>query len=973
MQVTAFFPMLAVFVLFCENSAEKKIWLKSVKNTKEKVSNITENRIEKHARTLNVQEKEKENSSVFKNCPRSYWSIHHRSKSTSTDLRLPFKREIIKRNLDAFSRKKTYRRALEETPALITRKPNSSLTNTPATRSFHDGKPEDGYRLCSRDKTCEQRCTNTTEWRTEKKFTCFCDPDCYEVFNDCCSDYVTFCGVQKPKNNLKNKFTWKCVNSGTQKLDEDESSYGVWMVNQCAPDWPHNNIRKSCENASITRGIYQTIPILNRENITFRNVYCALCNHANPKDDFWSFGVDTDVLLPTHFNLTQQVRFYISHNAEFRYWPKQHQPSRFCVEKVIDTCHDKNQSCINGRVEIIFAPQLGQYLINKKCATCQKFFGAITRFKCFPASNIDQIRPGPRPLSLVFNFRCFGAEQGTLRIGKERCNNGLLFDEILQVCTVNWVLPLPNAGPEKYYVISWLQSIREIDSLSNEIVRKSFVTYLQLLPENFNVSEIKRVVDFFIAKSTIILTREQSVGLRSEKFHLNLTRSKISNFIHFRKSWSMEILNRTFTVFKTTSRPLKCFGRMTYTSRKYTMLNDGSIFINATNTTYEKTKYFREKTEGRSDLFGKISLCEKYIPVSCNFAWKLLSPGQFKILENLSVYENNTSTALYHYGQYEIVSNNSVMVCISNERTTKQNWMKENDMVLGWITISCLSLSILSLVILLITYIIFSELRTLPGKNLMHLAFTLLMSSVSWIISSFTQPEQHPRFCIALIMVQHYFLIASFTGTNVIAFHMWKTFSKELSAPRTSRKHERNLFTIYVLSVWFFSATLVGTCFILERKNLINVGYGDSDICWFRHKLGFIYFTILPNAMSLLFNIFTFLITALHLRKHSENIAARQCQGSVKRSYLVIYLKLSSLMGFTWLFGLLDVAVNVSRIFEYLFVICTCLQGVFISMAFVFKKEVLKMYKEKMVRGLRGENPGSSVNLSRNASMETIL
>ena len=554
------------------------------------------------------------------------------------------------------------------------------------------------------------------------------------------------------------------------------------------------------------------------------------------------------------------------------------------------------------------------------------------------------MKPGPRPLSLVFNFRRFGARQGELEIGKARCNNGLLFDEILQVCTVNWLPPLLETGPEKYYVISWLKSTRKIYSLSNEIVRESFVAYLQLLPENFNVSEIKRVQDFFIAKSTIILTPEQSVDLRSGKFHLNLTQSKISNFIHFRESWSMEILNRTFIVFKTTSRPLKCFGRMTYTSREYTMLNDGSIFINATNTTYEKTNYFRERSEESSDLFGKITLCEKYIPVSCNFAWKLLSPGQFIILENLSVYENNTSTALYHYGQYEIVSNNSVMVCISNERTTKQNWIKETDLTLGWITTSCLSLSILSLVILLITYTIFSELRTLPGKNLMHLAFTLLMSSVFWLISSFTQPEQHPRFCIALIMVQHFFLIASFTSTSVIAFHMWKTFSRKLSAPRTSKEHERNLFTIYVLSVWFFSATLVGTCFLLEKKELINIGYGDSDICWFRHKVGLIYFTILPNAISLLFNIFTFLITALHLRKHSENIAAIECQWSVKRSYLVIYLKLSSLMGFTWLFGLLDVAVNTSRVFEYLFVICTCLQGVFISMAFVFKKEILKMY-----------------------------
>ena len=119
--------------------------------------------------------------------------------------------------------------------------------------------------------------------------------------------------------------------------------------------------------------------------------------------------------------------------------------------------------------------------------------------------------------------------------------------------------------------------------------------------------------------------------------------------------------------------------------------------------------------------------------------------------------------------------------------------------------------------------------------------------------------------------------------------------------------------------------------------------------------------------------IVTFLNAALYLKKHSEfKIAARECR-SMKRSNYVIYIKLCSLMGYTWLFGLLDVLVESLKIFEYLFVILTCLQGIFISVSFVFKKEILKLYRNKMSSGLNCSSPSQPISFSRNTSVETVL
>jgi hypothetical protein len=212
---------------------------------------------------------------------------------------------------------------------------------------------------------------------------------------------------------------------------------------------------------------------------------------------------------------------------------------------------------------------------------------------------------------------------------------------------------------------------------------------------------------------------------------------------------------------------------------------------------------------------------------------------------------------------------------------------------------------------------------------------------------------------------------------SVISFHTFNTFARKLPARKSSENRQRRLFKIYLTVIWILPAIFVAACFLLDFSNVMNLGYGDPTVCWFRQMEAFVYFIYIPAALSLSFNVVTFLITASHLRKHSQNMAVRECS-SKKRSNLAIYIKLSSLMGFTWLFGLLNVVVGPTKAFDYLFVISTCLQGVFITVAFVLKKKILRMYKEMIFRGSKGKTPAikpvNFVNLSRNDQfIETVF
>ena len=979
MQVTILVYGLSALVLVNMNFARQENGMKTEENS---TQNGKEQKI--------GQRRKMYGSNKVYTSDRRYWINSVELETTKWDSKLTnfaHKHRIVKRNSAPCYHRKTvtsarnYTRAVETTswPA----NPCSFVARTPTIQPLvtRRTKSQQADLKCSHENTCEGRCMNTTDWRTENKFGCFCDSDCYEVFDDCCSDYVKFCGVQKPKNNLKKTLAWNCVQLGHIENDinvdiHNKMSDGVWMVTQCTPDWPHDYIRQYCEDPKITPAspdLNRVVPILNGKNVTFRNLYCAKCNRAADTYDPWMFEIATEVMPPAQFNLTEQICFYLSHKAKIRlYRPKDHQPRRYCAETVVETCPEKKKgkkiikkekSCRNGEVELVSVSPKKHY-INKKCARCNN----ENSFSCFPEANLENTWK-VIPFSLVLNFQHSKDVQPKLR--KAICRAGLVFDEVLQVCTMNWLQPLPEAGPERYYVISWLQAIRQRKvSLSKTVVQQSFIDYFQCLPENFNVSDIEHIKDFFLVKSTITLTSKQSLQLRSKCDKHCFRTSKIMKFIYFKTSWSMKIQKRNFNVFKTTSRPLKCFGRKVYTSDEYSSLGNGKIFINHTNTTYEKTQYFTDITASGSNVLGNVSVCEKYVPTSCNSPWKVLSPGQFQILENLSVYGNNTS-GIYHYGQYEVLENNSVRLCISRYvGHAGHSVTADYDEVLSWITSACFLLSILSLIVLLTTYIIFPELRTLPGKNLMNLATSLLMFAISWLILGFTS---HPNYCQVLITIQHYFLVASFTSMSVISFHTYKTFARELPAQRPTGNHERKLFKTYLTFIWVLPAIFVAICFLLDLNNIMNLGYGDSTLCWFRQKDAFVYFIYIPAALSLLFNIVTFFITALYLRKHNQNMAARKC-GSKQRSNLAIYIKLSSLMGFTWLFGFLDV-VGSTKVFEYLFVILTCLQGVCVTVAFVFKKKTMRMYKEMLSSGLKSKTPAKKPvsNLTRNTSWETVL
>ena len=150
--------------------------------------------------------------------------------------------------------------------------------------------------VCRGGKSCLARCTgNITEWRSDETLSCYCDTACYEIFNDCCSDYTKYCGEQKPSNISIKKFKWTCETLGHFRTSENCTfGEGIWMVSRCADDWPHDRTRKNCENPPEflqKRFKFERYIPLTSGNVTFQNYFCAKCNRMIGKFEYFSVKV----------------------------------------------------------------------------------------------------------------------------------------------------------------------------------------------------------------------------------------------------------------------------------------------------------------------------------------------------------------------------------------------------------------------------------------------------------------------------------------------------------------------------------------------------------------------------------------------------------------------------------------------------------------------------------------------------------
>lgn len=97
-----------------------------------------------------------------------------------------------------------------------------------------------------------------------------------------------------------------------------------------------------------------------------------------------------------------------------------------------------------------------------------------------------------------------------------------------------------------------------------------------------------------------------------------------------------------------------------------------------------------------------------------------------------------------------------------------------NVAISGWASFIFTVISLVSMVFCLITFALFSELRNIPGWNIINLTLALTLGQLSFLMGSFVIGTN--IFCFIIAMATHYGFLASFFWMNVIAFDLYRNF-----------------------------------------------------------------------------------------------------------------------------------------------------------------------------------------------------
>ena len=840
------------------------------------------------------------------------------------------------------------------------------------TSAFKSRKQIEGL-LWSVNHVRKQRETNTTELQcfNELAFpsakSCYYDRACYTIFSDCCSDYEKHCGRQElpePETSV-----WKCVDWKWHESCSIEGVTGVWMVYKCPTDWSVEESRSRCENAppkfslQFSYPIEDHIPVIGTNGYTFRNEFCALCNGMK-KYTAWNLGVSSPILPPEGLDLNSKLKFIDKNGGKIDHISlTNEQPKRFCFGRnFIDNCSLTNdtsyKACVKGPVGIVNSEKL--YFKNAACGKCNGYPGLTGLHP-----DVACVEPKSDTFSLVFNLKNTGEKVTTSTVVSKNCPDGTVYDTNLKFCREGYVVSSSGRLINEFLILLWLRQ-PQVKSTQENYLKSALNSQFSLQPSQVSSVTMHRQYlskSYNVATFRFTLTPFQSLLMTNQhRTGLNFTSKQLAflQLLNFTGNFTIVGKNYSFYVVNVISKQLSCYGKKIFGLHEYEIMNKtNKLVVKETGEVLSLNDYTLRRQED-----GNITLCLKLVLSDClEGAYVPLNATEYIVFSNLSVYHNATKT-VFKFGDYLInehstkednndsyTTDNSILsrsssisVCLPFKDTFKitKTRMASSSRALQILTITGFSISIICLVLLLITYGLFQELRTVPGKNLMNLSFALLLSQLMWLIGTAFLKEGTA--CKVFAILEHYLLLVSFVAMSVLSYHTCHVFSKPFVGSSANTSSRR--FTKYSAFVWITPATFVAICIALDETEAFIVDYGTN--CWLGTANAKLYLFLLPLALLLLYNIYTFIKTAVSLSRHEkERKTLHQKKG---RQNLLVCTKLATLVGFPWLFAFFGVLFPDVEAFEYLFVVFVCLQGLYIGMAFLFNKKTWKLYKDRSIQ-----------------------
>jgi hypothetical protein len=230
---------------------------------------------------------------------------------------------------------------------------------------------------------------------------------------------------------------------------------------------------------------------------------------------------------------------------------------------------------------------------------------------------------------------------------------------------------------------------------------------------------------------------------------------------------------------------------------------------------------------------------------------------------------------------------------------------------------------------------LFPTLRTFPGMNTVSLSLFLLLAQSLYLTGSFGGIEIETIWCKVLGMLIHFFWLTAMFWMNICTFHMFQV----LTHTRARSAKKWTTFVMYHIYAFALSSACVGVNVGVSWYFTESIGYGQN-ICYISTELMKTYTFGLPVLLVVVANVAMFSAVIISVKRKSSIHQT----SSVERNDFLIFIKLSSLTGFTWLFGFIFYWTELS-VFSYIFTLLNSSQGVFLMLSFVINRRIFDLYK----------------------------
>ncbi|XP_071476214.1 uncharacterized protein [Diadema antillarum] len=898
--------------------------------------------------------------------------------------------------------------------------------------------------------TCQQSsCGNATP----ESISCRCDFAC-TYFEDCCPDHADSCGLSRTSSGQNTTGAEQLFQETIKPLDRELVSCSkllqeqdeFWMVAKCPKDWKEEQSRSRCEepypsHINLTMAV---IPVVYEGILTYRNIYCALCN-GRVLDElvFWKLAF----LCPsTYMSTLESGNFTVKDLVTSNQCNSTLEPpdgnvnqtsARQCfATNYIDRCPpgtSKELGDICSSFTQIVSDEAGVRYKNAYCQVCNSMRNAtlndsfaaledMCRSLTPPSDGKGTAdrgtstggRPGrPRPdvidrlqpLSITMDFSRDNSIQLVHRedIIKQveiSCPPGKVYDPTLEDCltvscadgyqlrenTCHRSVPPLNLSCGINNSDLNLRLSVEVSSdegdipmcLAADIINVThFVESILELPRQILKPNTENVI--VMARNTqshpinvsncVTLPEHNSILLVYSINANNLAYSELDNLIDRAlllensdpKLTGLTILGVNITQQCMVSSGLNaCPDELTVLSNVSTETINGTMFAHDRENdelfhpyeTVLTVRYYQQSSFAHFDFRKEIQfeVCKAQI-LTCPTVTR---PADYFIpLANMTGFLNNTvSGEILSPHDYRVTSEGNVQFCTKLERNATLN-QTETFIFFSYsrgqviLTYVALSISILSLLITFASYCIFQNMRRcVSNKLIMTLCLVLLLAQLLQMLSPLGSTV--PVLCVSLSVVAHFMWTSVFALTTCLAFELNRTLGSRdtVILPTDSSK----ALAYYILFTLATSSGLVATCVALYLTvgDQLSFWYGRDGTCWISDKMAnFIAFGC-PLASFILVNILLFCHTVTGIRsttKVRKSMIGEKETLKEQSKELRVYVKISTLLGFTWLFGFIAGFAGVNALW-YIFIILNALQGFYIFLAFIANRRVGAMWME---------------------------